>query len=132
MTPAFLKFEIQSEVPPTLYSGLLIAYRIQAVAGIPMDWLTEIKHVVPLCHFVDEQRVGPFLFWLHEHTFTPVHGGIEMTDRVHYVMPWGLIGELVHRFFIRQRIERIFAFRKAFLDEKFYLEGRTPSPHRDP
>ena len=119
MTPEFLNFEILSDPPATLHSGLLIAYRIRAVAGIPMNWLTEIKHVVPLRRFVDEQRVGPFSFWLHEHTFTPVDGGIEMTDHVHYVMPWGPIGSLIHPLFVRRRLESIFSFRRAYLEKKF-------------
>ena len=115
ITPAFLKFEITSEVPEDLYSGLIITYRIAAVAGLPMTWVTEIKHVEPLHRFVDEQRIGPFRFWYHEHGFRGVEGGIEMEDSVHYVMPWGAFGRLVHAVFIRQRLQAIFDFRREFL-----------------
>ena len=119
MTPSFLHFEILSEIPETLHSGLMIEYRIKAVAGVPMTWLTEIKHVEPLKRFVDEQRRGPFPFWFHEHRFKAVDGGIIMEDEVHYVMPWGLLGLLIHRIFIRSRLEEIFRFRMAYLSERF-------------
>lgn len=115
ITPSFLRFQITSEVPDAIYSGLIISYRIAAIAGIPMTWVTEIKHVEPLYRFVDEQRIGPFRFWYHEHSFRSVSGGIEMTDKVFYVMPWGFFGRCVHAVFIRSRLEKIFNFRASYL-----------------
>lgn len=115
ITPGFLNFRITSAVPEEIYSGLIITYRIAAVAGVPMTWVTEIKHVVPLHRFVDEQRIGPFRFWFHEHRFDAVPDGIEMTDIVHYVMPWSWLGELVHAVFIRRRLNAIFDFRRAYI-----------------
>lgn len=119
ITPGFLHFQITSEVPDEIYAGLIITYRIAAVAGIPMDWVTEIKHVERLRQFVDEQRIGPFRFWHHLHRFRAVPGGVEMEDVVHYVMPWGWLGLLVHAMFIRARLEAIFDFRQAYLAEYF-------------
>lgn len=116
ITPPFLNFKITSAVPDEIYSGLVITYRIAAVAGIPMTWVTEIKHVEPLRRFVDEQRIGPFRFWYHEHSFRAVENGIEMEDTVHYVMPWGWLGELVHAVFIRARLKAIFDFRREYLE----------------
>lgn len=117
ITPDFLNFRITSNVPEEIYSGLIITYKIAAVARIPMTWVTEIKHVESLYRFVDEQRIGPFRFWFHEHSFQPVSGGIEMTDIVHYQMPWGWLGELVHLVFIRRRLNAIFDFRRAYIEE---------------
>jgi ligand-binding SRPBCC domain-containing protein len=116
ITPGFLNFRITSAVPEEIYSGLIITYQIAAVASVPMIWVTEIKHVVPLHRFVDEQRIGPFRFWFHEHRFDAVPGGIEMTDIVHYVMPWSWLGELVHAVFIRRRLNAIFDFRRAYIE----------------
>jgi ligand-binding SRPBCC domain-containing protein len=115
ITPGFLNFRITSAVPEEIHSGLIITYQIAAVAGVPMTWVTEIKHVVPLHRFVDEQRIGPFRFWFHEHRFDAVPGGIEMTDIVHYVMPWIWLGELVHAVFIRRRLNAIFDFRHDYI-----------------
>jgi ligand-binding SRPBCC domain-containing protein len=119
ITPSFLNFHITSEVPEEIHSGLIITYRIAAVAGIPMTWVTEIKHVERFRQFVDEQRIGPFRFWFHRHGFREVEGGIEMEDVVHYVMPWGWLGSLVHRVFIRRRLEAIFDFRRTYLAKRF-------------
>ncbi len=113
ITPAFLNFEITSELPERVYSGLIITYRIAAVAGIPMTWVTEVKDVEPLRRFVDEQRLGPFRFWHHEHVFREAPGGgIVMEDTVHYVMPWGWLGQAVHALFIGARLREIFDFRR--------------------
>ena len=116
ITPAFLRFHIVSEVPEEIYPGLIITYRIAAIANIPMLWVTEIKHVIRLHQFVDEQRIGPFRFWHHLHRFREVEGGVEMEDIVNYVMPWGLLGQFVHAVFIRARLKAIFDFRREFLE----------------
>ena len=119
ITPGFLRFLITSEVPDEIYSGLIITYRIAAVAGIPVLWVTEIKHVERCRQFVDEQRIGPFRFWHHLHRFRSVEGGIEMEDIVHYVMPWGWLGQWVHGAFIAWRLKCIFDFRRDYLDRLF-------------
>lgn len=119
ITPSFLRFRITSDVPEDIYPGLIITYRIAAVAGIPMTWVTEIKHVMPDHQFVDEQRIGPYRFWHHLHRFHAVEGGIEMEDLVHYAMPWGWLGRLVHQLFIRKRLEAIFDFRRDYLERLF-------------
>jgi len=132
ITPAFLNFEITSEVPDDIYPGLIITYRIAAVAGVPMTWATEIKHVERLRRFVDEQRIGPYRFWFHEHTFRAVRGGIEMEDTVHYAMPWGLFGRLVHGVFIRARLNAIFDFRREYLASLWPTESATAESARFP
>lgn len=115
MTLGFLNFRITSTVPDEMYSGLIITYRIAAVAGLSMTWVTEIKHLERLHRFVDEQRIGPYRFWFHEHSFRAVAGGLEMEDKVYYTMPWGWLGELVHALFIRRRLATIFDFRRDYL-----------------
>jgi len=127
MTPPFLNFRILSDVPDVVHSGLMIEYRIRAVFGIPMRWLTEIKHVEKRTRFVDEQRIGPFPFWYHEHRFEAVEGGIVMEDEVHYVMPWSILGGFIHWVFIRRRLLEIFRFRKCYLTERFADSARTKS-----
>jgi len=88
ITPDWLCFDIRSEVPPCMYPGLIIEYRIKALAGLPMSWVTEITHVVAPNYFVDEQRFGPYRFWHQQHHFREVNEGVEMIDIVHYAMPY--------------------------------------------
>jgi len=119
LTPADLRFEIVSEVPARMHAGLLIAYRISPMAGVWMRWLTEIRHVCEGEYFVDEQRIGPYRLWYHEHQFEVVDGGVKMTDRVTYEVGWGLIGWLAEHWWIRRKLERIFDFRARKTEEIF-------------
>lgn len=132
ITPAFLNVRITSNLPEDIYSGLIITYRIAAVAGIPMTWVTEIKHVQPPYRFVDGQRIGPFRFWYHEHRFRETDRGIEMEDTVYYAMPLGWIGRLVHALFIRSRLETIFDFRRDYLSRLWRSGTESPVPAVQP
>ncbi|MEN9699642.1 MAG: hypothetical protein RLZZ301_840 [Bacteroidota bacterium] len=111
ITPPSMDFRVKSDVPPAMYEGLMIAYRVKPLFGISMSWLTEIKTVKELHFFVDEQRVGPYKVWHHEHHFRAVPGGVEMTDIVTYVVPFGLLGKWVHPWLVRPKLEQIFKYR---------------------
>jgi ligand-binding SRPBCC domain-containing protein len=89
----------------------MIEYRVKPIAGVPLTWLTEITHVREGESFVDEQRVGPYAIWHHEHFFREIAGGTEVEDRVTYALRLGWLGELAHPFIVRPQLERIFAFR---------------------
>ncbi|WP_300670022.1 SRPBCC family protein [Desulfoluna sp.] len=123
LTPPWLHFEIVSEIPETMENGLIIEYRI----GLPLlgrqRWITEIKHIKAPCRFVDEQRLGPYRFWYHHHELTETPKGVLMTDTIHYRLPLGPIGELIHALFIRKVLTRIFAYRHRRFTELF-----TPYP----
>ena len=103
-----------------MFAGMMIEYRVTPVAGIPMTWLTEISHVKENEFFVDEQRVGPYAIWHHEHHFKDLGDGrVEMRDKITYVPPFGLLGELVHPFLIKPQLDRIFAHREKAANELF-------------
>jgi ligand-binding SRPBCC domain-containing protein len=82
-------------------------------------WLTGIAHVREGEYFVDEQRVGPYRFWYHEHRFEKISGGVKMTDRVTYAAPFGFLGDMVHAVWIRSRLKTIFDFRHQKISEIF-------------
>jgi ligand-binding SRPBCC domain-containing protein len=119
ITPPYLGFEIQSELPEKMYPGLFISYKVSPVLGIKLNWTTEITHVNEPHFFVDEQRVGPYTIWHHEHHFVQKEGGIEMTDIVSYKLPFGFLGRLVHPFLVAPKLNEIFAFRFKKVDELF-------------
>lgn len=112
ITPDDLDFEILSELPETMFDGLMIQYRI----GIPLlgkqNWLTEIKHIRDKHSFVDEQRVGPYRLWYHYHEITEVDGGVCFKDHVHYIMPFGPFGELARLLYVRGQLKQIFDYRE--------------------
>lgn len=119
ITPPYMGFDILTPVPDTMEPGIIIAYTVRPLWGIPMFWVTEITHVDPLRFFVDEQRFGPYRFWHHRHVFVPTQGGVLMTDIVHYALPVPIIDGLVNRLTVRPRIQEIFEFRRRKIVEIF-------------
>ena len=118
ITPPDLGFEIVSDLPPRIHAGLMIEYRVRPLFGVPVTWLTEITQVEEGRYFVDEQRVGPYAVWHHEHTFTALgEDRTECVDLVHYVPPFGPLGALLHPVLIRPRLEAIFAYRESRIPE---------------
>src|SRR5574338_54772 len=67
LTPPDMNFEIVQSGDMKMYEGQLIEYRVEFLRGIRSPWLTEIAHVRECEYFVDEQRLGPYRFWYHEH-----------------------------------------------------------------
>jgi ligand-binding SRPBCC domain-containing protein len=92
---------------------------VELLRGVKSLWLTEIAHVQTLHYFVDEQRVGPYRFWYHEHRFEKIASGVKMTDHVTYAPPYGMLGDLVNAMWIRSKLERIFDFRFQKINELF-------------
>lgn len=119
ITPDKVKFIILSsaEEISEMYEGLIIKYKISPFANIYFNWVTEITHVKEKEFFVDEQRFGPYLFWHHKHFFTPIDGGVEMTDFLHYKIPFGFLGKIAHKLFLKKQIDEIFKFRAKKLEE---------------
>ena len=118
LTPPELKFRTIAE-PGPLHAGQLIAYRIRVAPLIWVNWLTEIRYVEKGRRFVDEQRVGPYRLWYHEHTFEPKDGGVLMSDAVTYALPLGPLGDLAHTLWVRRQLRHIFDYRRAAVDRIF-------------
>ena len=119
LTPAWMHFEILSQPDSSLYPGMITTYRLRPFPGIRMNCMTEITHVKERELFVDEQRLGPYRFWHHEHHFAEIDGGVELTDIVHYVMPYGILGKIVHQFSVEKKIQKVFRFRYETLENMF-------------
>ena len=119
LTPPELDFQILSEVPDKMYNGLTILYEIQIPLFGKHRWLTEIKHIQAGSFFVDEQRVGPYKLWYHQHWVEAFDKKTRMVDRVCYQLPFGVLGLVVHRLWVKSMLERIFAYRATRLAEQF-------------
>ena len=119
ITPSYMGFDVKTEVPAQMYEGLIIAYTVKPLLGIPVEWVTEITHVKDKSFFVDEQRKGPYTMWHHEHHFKEVDGGVEMTDIVSYIIPLGFLGKIVQPFLVKPKLEEIFAYRFKIVEEVF-------------
>ena len=124
ITPANMGFNIISQHHgEKMYAGQIIEYKVSPVAGIPLYWMTEITHVEEGSYFVDEQCFGPYKMWHHQHHFKTVNGGVEMTDIVHYKLPFWLLGDIANSLFVSRQLQSIFDFRFKKVEELF-IKGK--------
>jgi len=119
ITPPWLNLKITSELPDKMYEGMLITYKVYPVAGIPSDWVTEITTVEEKLFFIDEQRLGPYKFWHHQHHFTEVDDGTEMSDIVNYAIPFDPLSRPLNSLLVGKKVNKIFKYRKEVLERLF-------------
>jgi ligand-binding SRPBCC domain-containing protein len=101
-----------------MYAGQIIEYIVKPILGIPLYWMTEISQVADKQYFIDEQRFGPYSLWHHQHHFKEIEGGVEMTDIVHYKIPFSILGDLAYRLFVKKQVQKIFEFRFIATEKK--------------
>ncbi|MGL4630720.1 MAG: SRPBCC family protein [Leadbetterella sp.] len=119
ITPKEMSFRILNELPERMYPGMLITYKVTPMFNIPLDWVTEITHVEEHKFFVDEQRLGPYSIWHHEHHFEAVNEGVKMTDILHYHVGLGPLGWIASKVFVDSKVNEIFDYRYKKLEELF-------------
>lgn len=120
ITPPDMSFEILTDIKgKKMFPGMIINYKVRPLFNIPLRWTTEITHCEDKKYFVDEQRFGPYSFWHHLHKFESVEGGIQMTDLVHYGLPFGPIGTLTNQWYVEKRLKEIFEFRNEIIQQRF-------------
>ncbi len=120
ITPPHMGFVVTSNTGTAkMYAGMIISYKVSPLLGIKLDWVTEITHVRDKEYFVDEQRIGPYAMWHHQHKIEPIPGGVLMTDIVTYLPPLWIFGVIANRLIIKGQLDEIFDFRRIALDKKF-------------
>ena len=119
LTPSDMRFKIITCSHDKMIEGQIISYKIRLFPFVWMNWVTEITHVKDGSHFIDHQRSGPYKIWHHRHSFTETENGVLMKDEVHYLLPFGIIGKIVHSLFVKAKVKSIFKFRTQMLNEKF-------------
>ena len=128
ITPPYMQFTVTSKTGGDhMYAGMIITYKVSPLLRIPMRWMTEITHMRENEYFVDEQRVGPYRLWHHQHKITAVEGGVEMTDIVTYAPPFGPIGKIANALFIKRQLREIFEFRRSAIERRFGTVKIQPS-----
>lgn len=125
MTPESLHFTITSELPERMHVGLALTYTVTPLFNIPLSWMTVITAIDDGTAFSDEQRVGPYKMWHHQHLFRAVEGGMETRDLVHYALPFDPLSRPLHDLVVLQRLQEIFAFRYQTLAQRFGTMERS-------
>lgn len=123
LTPEWLHFRVLTPADVLIQEGTLLDYRLK-LRGIPLRWQSQITVWDPPHCFVDEQKKGPYLLWIHEHHFVEKDGGTLVNDYVHYAVPGGPLFEpFLHHLFVGPDVERIFEYRRNKLEE-LHREGK--------
>ena len=103
----------EGEIEVTLWFGLL-----------PVRWIARHEPGPTAMAFADRQIKGPLESWRHEHIFTEVDGGVELTDRVTYEHRqsgrWSLFTRL---FFNRFMLRLLFVYRH--LRTRLAIRGKS-------
>jgi ligand-binding SRPBCC domain-containing protein len=115
ITPDYMSFEIISKIDRPLYTGQIIQYIVTPLLGIKTKWVSEITHIEEKKYFVDEQMYGPYALWHHKHFVKEIEGGVELEDIIDYKVPLGILGQLVHPFLVKPKLEEIFNYRQEKL-----------------
>ena len=120
ITPDYMGFDIVTEdLPDKMYEGMIIGYKVSPILGIKTSWVTEITHIEDKKYFVDEQRVGPYKMWHHEHFLEATPKGTKMYDIVSYHPPFGIFGRMANQLIIKKKLNDIFSYREIALKELF-------------
>jgi ligand-binding SRPBCC domain-containing protein len=119
LTPKEMNMTIVSGADRPMYQGQVIQYSVTPVAGIKTKWISEITHFVEGKYFVDLQLYGPYAYWHHQHFIHEIEGGVQMEDIIHYKVPLGILGKMVHPFLVKPKLEQVFEYRKERLTELF-------------
>ncbi len=124
ITPDHMGFDITSgDLPEKMYPGMIISYKVSPLFGLKLTWVTEITHVEDKKYFVDEQRVGPYTMWHHEHIIEPVEGGTLMKDIVSYKPPFGFLGSIANSLIIKLQLKEIFDYREKAIEKIFNTQS---------
>jgi uncharacterized protein len=119
ITPPLLHFKILNQSTPQIELGTEFNYRLQ-VHGIPIKWKTHIIDWNPNSSFIDYQANGPYHTWHHTHSFFETPKGTLMVDEVLYRLPFGFLGDLFGRKFVKNDVEKIFNYRKQIIEQVFH------------
>tara|TARA_X000000368_G_scaffold10460_1_gene8364 strand:+ start:46 stop:531 length:486 start_codon:yes stop_codon:yes gene_type:complete len=125
ITPKDMGFIITSKnKEEIMYPGMIISYKVTPILSIPLSWITEITQVKENKFFVDEQRVGPYKMWHHEHIFKVQDNGVLMKDIITYIPPFGILGKLANYLFINKKVNEIFDFRSKVIEEIYNTSNK--------
>jgi|TARA_B100000768_G_C11215307_1_gene347896 ligand-binding SRPBCC domain-containing protein len=120
ITPDYMGFDVVTKnLPDKMYPGMVICYKVSPLLGIKTTWVTEITQLVEKKYFVDEQRVGPYAIWQHQHIIEPIKNGTLMTDIVSYAPPLGFIGAIANSLIIKNKLNEIFDYRTEAVEKRY-------------
>lgn len=119
ITPDYMSFDIISGADKPMFAGQVIQYLVTPLMRIKTKWVSEITHLKEKEYFVDVQLYGPYALWHHKHFVHEIEGGVELEDIIDYKVPLGVLGQFVHPFLVKPKLEEIFKYRQQKLIDLF-------------
>ena len=93
--------------------GARVVLRVDA-GPFRLRWVAVHGDVIPGRQFCDRQAQGPFRYWRHRHRFeSEGPRACRLEDDVEYALPLGWLGSMVAGKTVRQKLDRMFAYRHA-------------------
>jgi ligand-binding SRPBCC domain-containing protein len=88
-------------------------------------WVAEHQDFEAGHYFSDQQVSGPFAYWKHTHSFEPDGpDACTLEDRVEYAPPFGIFGKWFGGWYVRRKLEKLFAYRHAVTIRELESRGR--------
>ncbi|WP_420579860.1 SRPBCC family protein [Reichenbachiella sp.] len=126
ITPDHMGFDITSSHGiDKMYEGMIISYSVSPLPGFKTEWVTEITHIRDKEFFVDEQRIGPYTMWHHQHILEEIDKVMVMKDIISYQPPFGFLGAIANHLLITKKLNEIFDYREKAIDDYFNAVNST-------
>jgi ligand-binding SRPBCC domain-containing protein len=117
ITPPWLSFNIVTK-NVAMGQGAQFDYVIKWL-GLPMKWRSLITKYDPPFSFEDEQLIGPYKTWNHQHTFSESRNGVIVGDHLKYSLPLGPLGAIAQAVMVKRQLESVFRYRQSELAKIF-------------
>ncbi len=99
--------------------GSRVTLRVR-IGPFTQTWIAEHTDCEPGRMFRDKMICGPFPRWEHTHNFFPEGANAcWLEDCVEYVLPLGTWGLLLGGWYVRRKLDRLFAYRHRVTKEAF-------------
>ena len=102
--------------------GSTVTWRARHL-GVMFRLTSMVYDIDPPHGFSDRQTKGPFAAFVHEHVFAEHPEGTLMRDTVTFRSPFGPIGALVDRLFMRKYLRRLIDERNVILATEVEADG---------
>jgi uncharacterized protein len=100
-------------------AGSRTTLKMSLLGVIHSYWVAEHRNYQPGKSFQDVQISGPFARWCHTHSVEPIdEDSCRYIDRIEYEMPFGFLGELFGGWYVRQKLQKMFAYRHQLVKEE--------------
>ena len=122
LTPPWEPIEIL-EPAAGIRDGAHGAFRVR-MGPFRVRWEFEHRGYAEGREFQDFQRSGPFRHWEHTHRFIP--DGVAacwLEDSIQYDLPMGAAGNFFAGWFVKRKLEKLFAYRHRVTSEAFAAKG---------